>query len=160
MVGLVEIIWANTHGAFPLGIVLPGIFLTAAVWEKWRRDGTRGLLSDPVVGCYLACVMVGLAAMFCNPRPASTLDYVAGVASKSSEREVGEWAGVSIPLQAAEQGFPITEYQPVYFVADSLQDAKSRMHEYCKQLPRPFYARYNSATESVWVDRAVRRQMH
>ena len=63
------------------------------------------------------------------------------------------------PLQAAEQAFPITEYQPVYFVADSLPDAKSRMYEYCKQLPRPFYARYNAATESVWVDRAVRRQV-
>lgn len=94
--------------------------------------------------------------------------YGAGLLSSSGELEhalqPGDRQGVAFrdwdPLQAAEQAFPITEYQPIYFVADSLQDAKTRMHEYCKQLPRPFYARYNSATESVWVDRAVRRQMH
>ena len=62
------------------------------------------------------------------------------------------------PVVAAEQDYPITEYQPVYFVAGSLQDAKARMHEYCRTLSRPFYARYNPATERIWVDRAVRRQ--
>lgn len=61
------------------------------------------------------------------------------------------------PAEAAEMEFPITEYQPRYFVAESLQDAKARMQEYCRRLSRPFYARYNSATESIWVDRAVKR---
>ena len=61
------------------------------------------------------------------------------------------------PDTAAQQTYPVTEYQPVYFVAESLQDAKVRMRTYCEALPRPFYARYNSATESIWVDRAVRR---
>jgi len=62
------------------------------------------------------------------------------------------------PAAAASQNFPITAYQPVYFVAQSLQDAKARMGEYCRTLARPFYARYNPATESIWVDRAIRRQ--
>lgn len=62
------------------------------------------------------------------------------------------------PSRAATCEFPITEYQPLYFVADSLQDAKSRMQEYCRTLARPFYARYNPATESIWVDRAVKRR--
>ena len=61
------------------------------------------------------------------------------------------------PAEAAALEFPITEYQPRYFVAESLQDAKARMQEYCRRLARPFYARYNSATESIWVDRAVKR---
>ena len=61
------------------------------------------------------------------------------------------------PNAAARRSYPVTEYQPIYFVADSLQDAKSRMHAFCETLPRPFYARYNPATESIWVDRAVRR---
>ena len=61
------------------------------------------------------------------------------------------------PAKAAEQDFPITEYQPLYFVADSLQQAKQRMSEFCKSLPRPFYARYNMASERIWVDRAVKR---
>jgi phenylalanine-4-hydroxylase len=62
------------------------------------------------------------------------------------------------PAKAASQTFPITEYQPRYFVADSLQDAKGRMQEYCQTLARPFYARYNPATDSIWVDRAVKRR--
>lgn len=62
------------------------------------------------------------------------------------------------PAAAAERPFPITEYQSGYFVARSLQDAKQRMQEHCRALPRPFYARYNPTTRSIWVDRAVRRQ--
>ncbi|MEQ8858835.1 MAG: ACT domain-containing protein [Pseudomonadales bacterium] len=61
------------------------------------------------------------------------------------------------PAEAAQCEFPITEYQPTYFVAESLQDAKARMQTWCRTLARPFYARYNPATESIWVDRAVRR---
>ncbi|HEX7037511.1 MAG TPA: ACT domain-containing protein [Pseudomonadales bacterium] len=61
------------------------------------------------------------------------------------------------PAKAAARNYPITEYQPCYFVAESLQDAKARMQEYCRTLARPFYARYNPASESIWVDRAVRR---
>jgi phenylalanine-4-hydroxylase len=61
------------------------------------------------------------------------------------------------PAVAARRAFPVTEYQPAYFVAGSLQDAKARMHDYCRTLARPFYARYHPATESIWVDRAVQR---
>ena len=61
------------------------------------------------------------------------------------------------PAAAADRPYPVTEYQPVYFVADSLQEAKTRMRAFCQSLPRPFYARYNAATERIWVDRAVRR---
>ena len=64
------------------------------------------------------------------------------------------------PLQAARQDFPITEYQPVYFVADSLQSAKELMRQFAQDLPRPFYARYNPVTQRIWVDRAVRRAGH
>lgn len=63
-----------------------------------------------------------------------------------------------VPVDAAEQAYPVTEYQPLYFVAASLQDAKSRMRDYCRNLPRPFYARYNATTERIWVDRAVSRE--
>jgi len=62
------------------------------------------------------------------------------------------------PTLAAEQKYPITDYQPIYFVAESLQDAKLRMRQFCRDLPRPFYARYNPTTQRIWVDRAVQRQ--
>jgi phenylalanine-4-hydroxylase len=60
------------------------------------------------------------------------------------------------PSIAANTEFPITEYQPVYFVASSLKDAKDLMRKYCEDMPRPFYARYNDLTNSIWVDRAIK----
>jgi phenylalanine-4-hydroxylase len=64
------------------------------------------------------------------------------------------------PREASELPYPITTYQPVYFVAESLQDARARMEAHCRTLPRPFYARYNAVTESIWLDRAVRPVEH
>lgn len=61
------------------------------------------------------------------------------------------------PEVAAYQAFPITTYQPVYFLADSLQDAKMRMRRFCEDLPRPFFALHNSQTDTVYIDRPVRR---
>jgi len=61
------------------------------------------------------------------------------------------------PAVAAAQDFPITTYQPVYFLAESLSDAKLKMRKYCEDLPRPFFALYNAQTETVHIDRPVRR---
>lgn len=61
------------------------------------------------------------------------------------------------PEVAATQDFPITTYQPVYFLASSLSDAKQRMREYCEGLQRPFFALHNVQTNSVHIDRPVRR---
>jgi hypothetical protein len=91
-VGLVEVLWTNTHGAFPLGVVVPGLFWASVAIERWRAGGFRGLLADRVLGCYFGCLLVALGAMFANPRPDQTMNYVLGVASKSSARDIGEWA--------------------------------------------------------------------
>ena len=80
------------------------------------------------------------------------LEHACGSASAASFEA---WA----PERAAERCYPITEYQPHYFVAESLFDAKLRMRDFCQTLPRPFYARYNTASESIWVDRAVQRRV-
>jgi phenylalanine-4-hydroxylase len=61
------------------------------------------------------------------------------------------------PEVAATQAFPITTYQPVYFLADSLQDAKDKMRKYCEDLPRPFFALHNAQTHTVHIDRPVKR---
>lgn len=63
------------------------------------------------------------------------------------------------PSVAAHQEFPITTYQPVYFLAESLQDAKQRMRKFCEELPRPFFALHNPRTDSVHIDRPVRRSV-
>jgi len=59
------------------------------------------------------------------------------------------------PAEAAETSYPITTYQPTYFVAESLCDAKKKMRTFCEQMQKPFYAKYNPLTNTVWVDRAV-----
>ena len=61
------------------------------------------------------------------------------------------------PELAAQTDYPITTYQPQYFVAESLLDAKEQLMDFSKTLNKPFYARYNSLTSSIWVDRAVKR---
>jgi phenylalanine-4-hydroxylase len=65
--------------------------------------------------------------------------------------EIKQWE----PDVAAGLGFPITTYQPTYFVADGLVDAKQRMRRFCEELKKPFHARFNNLTGQVWVDRAV-----
>ncbi|KAJ1849796.1 hypothetical protein LPJ57_008252, partial [Coemansia sp. RSA 486] len=47
--------------------------------------------------------------------------------------------------------YPITEYQPVYFVADSFRDATTKLREFNATMKRPFQVRYNPYTQSVEV---------
>jgi len=61
------------------------------------------------------------------------------------------------PSNAALQEFPITTYQPLYFLAESMTDAKNKMREYCEGLPRPFFAQYNSQTQTIFIDRQIKR---
>lgn len=53
------------------------------------------------------------------------------------------------PLVTCQQKYPITEYQPLYFVAESFEDAKEKMIKYAQTIPRPFGVRYNPYTQSV-----------
>jgi len=72
---------------------------------------------------------------------------------KQSPPETKPWD----PDLASRQAFPITTYQPVYFLAESLDDAKQRMRLFCEALPRPFFALHNAQTDSVHIDRPVVR---
>jgi len=55
------------------------------------------------------------------------------------------------PAKTCEQDYPITKFQPVYFVADSFDDAKTKLRQYAATIPRPFSVRYNPYTQSVEV---------
>jgi phenylalanine-4-hydroxylase len=61
------------------------------------------------------------------------------------------------PLVASTTEYPITTFQPTYFVANSLADACRKMRDFSDSLPKPFRARYNSLTGSIWVDRPVKQ---
>jgi len=45
--------------------------------------------------------------------------------------------------------YPITEYQPLYYVAESFASAKAKVREFASSLDKPFTARYNPYTESI-----------
>ncbi|KAI8080027.1 Biopterin-dependent aromatic amino acid hydroxylase-domain-containing protein [Halteromyces radiatus] len=56
------------------------------------------------------------------------------------------------PAKTALQKYPITEYQPVYFVADSFKDAQEKVRDFAaNQMNRPFSVRYNALTQTIEV---------
>ncbi|KAF0306970.1 Protein henna [Amphibalanus amphitrite] len=63
----------------------------------------------------------------------------------SDKPEVREF----MPEKTGVQKYPITEYQPVYYVADSFDDAKDKMINFAATIPRPFSVRYDPYTQQV-----------
>jgi len=55
------------------------------------------------------------------------------------------------PFETCKVSYPITEYQPVYFVAESFEKAKAQMRQFATTLSRPFSLRYNPYTQSIDV---------
>uniref|UniRef100_A0A3Q3JRL7 Phenylalanine-4-hydroxylase n=1 Tax=Monopterus albus TaxID=43700 RepID=A0A3Q3JRL7_MONAL len=55
------------------------------------------------------------------------------------------------PDKTSLQKYPITEYQPVYFVAESFEDAQEKVRKFAATIPRPFTVRYNPYTQSIDV---------
>lgn len=81
------------------------------------------------------------------------------------------------PEKTGVQKYPITEYQPIYYVAESFDDAKEKMmyaivehqtnkhktrmetnsgalsnfRKFANTIPRPFGVRYNAYTDSIEV---------
>ena len=125
--------------------------------------------SDDDVAKLAACYWHSVEFGLCREDSGAVKAYGAGLLSSFGELEYAcapyrpaggteqrpalrDWE----PDVACVTSFPITEYQPTYFVARSLADAKERMREYCEtRVRRPFHARYNPATETIWVDRAI-----
>lgn len=53
------------------------------------------------------------------------------------------------PVKTALQTYPITSYQPIYYIADSFKDAKDKMSAYSMTVPKPFSIKYNPYTQSI-----------
>lgn len=82
------------------------------------------------------------------------LEYACGEGGhETTKPQIEPWD----PSKAALQEFPITTYQPLYFLAESLADAKNKMRMHCEGLPRPFFAQYNNQTKTVFIDRQIKR---
>jgi len=55
------------------------------------------------------------------------------------------------PYVTGDQKYPITQYQPIYFLAESFDDAQQKLREFALSIPRPFTVQYNAYTQSVEI---------
>lgn len=55
------------------------------------------------------------------------------------------------PIRTSVQQYPITHYQPVYFVAENFESAKKKLKHFANQMSRPFTVRYDPYTETIEV---------
>ncbi|KAK3712745.1 hypothetical protein QZH41_013197 [Actinostola sp. cb2023] len=55
------------------------------------------------------------------------------------------------PETTANTEYPITSYQPIYFVAESFKSAREKLKLFATKIPRPFSVRYNPFTQSLDV---------
>ena len=53
--------------------------------------------------------------------------------------------------EIAATTYPITTYQPTYFVAESFPSAQQKIRDYAATLKRPFTASYNPYTQRIEV---------
>ena len=85
---LLMAVWANVHGAFPIGLVLIGCFTFSACIDRVRRLplGTR---AKPSV--MIACLATCAAATLANPYGAKVYEYVLVTSSRASSRVIQEW---------------------------------------------------------------------
>ncbi|SPQ97502.1 unnamed protein product (mitochondrion) [Plasmodiophora brassicae] len=85
--------------------------------------------------------------------------YGAGLLSSFGELEYAMSDKPAIlpwdPYVAAQTEYPITTYQPTYFLASSFDDATAKMRDFADSLPRPFQVRYNAMTQALEVDRNI-----
>uniref|UniRef100_A0A914ZVH1 phenylalanine 4-monooxygenase n=1 Tax=Parascaris univalens TaxID=6257 RepID=A0A914ZVH1_PARUN len=55
------------------------------------------------------------------------------------------------PAVTSLTNYPITEYQPKYFLAKSFADAKAKLTSWAALIPRPFQLRYNPYTQRIEI---------
>lgn len=55
------------------------------------------------------------------------------------------------PPKTALQPYPVTKFQPLYFVAESFKNAQERVRDFAATMDRPFSVRYNPYTQTIEV---------
>ncbi|KAM9408331.1 tryptophan 5-hydroxylase 1-like [Pholidichthys leucotaenia] len=100
--------------------------------------------------CYFFTVEFGLCKQEGRMRA-----YGAGLLSSVSELKHALSGGATVlpfePSVTCRQECMITTFQQVYYMAESFEEAKTRMREFAKTLRRPFTIRYDPYTQSVDV---------
>ncbi|EME28902.1 phenylalanine-4-hydroxylase [Galdieria sulphuraria] len=63
------------------------------------------------------------------------------------------------PFVASQQPYPITQYQPVYFVADSFSSATDKFLKFAETISRPFSVWYNPYSQTIEIIDSIQKIM-
>ena len=88
------LVWVNSHGSFPIGFILLGIWLGDEIWNQIVRkhDGNYQTSLLTLKGPGLALLLSGLV-LFINPRGPGIITYVANLSGNPViQNLVPEWA--------------------------------------------------------------------
>ena len=87
------LLWVNSHGTFPLGLLLISLWLVDSVWRAFVSDGfSAGAAMEHAVAPAVALAAAALACLL-NPRGINTFSYVSGMSSNPTiQNMVPEWA--------------------------------------------------------------------
>jgi phenylalanine-4-hydroxylase len=81
--------------------------------------------------------------------------YGAGLLSSFGELEYSLSGKPEIlpfdPKMTGVQSYPITKYQPTYYLSETFEDAKDKLRAFAATIPRKFGVRYNPYTSSVEI---------
>jgi hypothetical protein len=81
-------LWVNTHGSFPIGLLMAGLAVAEAAWRVFREEMGREALGLRAQAFALALLSTGL-----NPRGFGVYEYLAMMARNPMLRSlVPEWA--------------------------------------------------------------------
>ena len=110
--------------------------------------GASDQMIEELARCYWYSVEFGLTR-----QPGGIRAYGAGLLSSFGELEYclsgkSEYLPWD-PLVASKKPFPITKYQPTYFVADDFRDAQAKLSRWLEADDRPFVLKYNSFSKKV-----------
>jgi hypothetical protein len=82
------LLWVNTHGSFPIGLLMAGLAVAEAAWRVFRKEAGKEALGLRAQAFALALLSTGL-----NPRGFGVYEYLAMMARNPMLRSlVPEWA--------------------------------------------------------------------
>ncbi len=87
---LIQALWVNLHGAFPIGLVLIGCYLFGSFVERWLEQG-RAVFRDAWLWCLLTCLIFSMLATLLNPYGWEVIRYVGTTSGRAAERKIDEW---------------------------------------------------------------------
>ncbi len=93
-------VWVNVHGGFPIGLLLIGCYVFAALIETfWPTSPERQRrVSPPRLGSWMACLLGSVAATLANPYGWHVYEYVGLTSNAASGRHIDEWMPPSLDL--------------------------------------------------------------